>query len=397
MIDVIRQWLFRVFMVALLSGLPMAQAQQQIEAAGSTWYGEALAAGDGLVAVGSEASDFVDIYRRTADGWQRDGRVLATDGNSFGYRAALGGGWLAIANRNIAVGGWPNYVDLFRRNDGNWSFVQRVATPNALPFDSGYIHKMAVGADSLVVSLVRYGAEGEIAGYSTWYYDYAGGTWSAARQLLSPYVQRWFGVGLSMDGDRLAVADLAAPISGGYGAASVYRRIGGTWMHTATLITPQPSQLAFGLDVALCGKRLAVTATPLSNQPLPRFNRIFLYAGEDIVWGADGPPLLSPLPSASQFDERFGTKLACSHEALATRANLRSTVHAVSLTGERTLQQLTVAQASYSAGDTIAIHGGDVLVADYWGPEGPGPGLDHRGLVFAFNGAVDSIFVQGFE
>ena len=83
MIDVIRQWLFRVFMVALLSGLPMAQAQQQIEAAGSTWYGEALAAGDGLVAVGSEASDFVDIYRRTADGWQQDGRVLATDGMNF--------------------------------------------------------------------------------------------------------------------------------------------------------------------------------------------------------------------------------------------------------------------------------------------------------------------------
>lgn len=397
MIDVVRHGLVRVFLVALLSGPSIAQAQQQIEAADSTWYGEALAAGDGLVAVGSEASDFVDVYRRTADGWQLDGHVLATDGNSFGYRAALGGGWLAIANRDIAVGGWPNYVDLFRRTGGSWSFVQRVATPNVLPLDSGYIHKMAVGADSLVVSLVHYGSEGETAGYSTWYYDYTGGTWSAARQLLAPYVQRWFGVGLSMDGDRLAVADVAAPISGGYGAASVYRRIGGGWMHTATLVTPQPSQLALGLDIALCGKRLAVTATPLDNQPLPQLNRIFLYAGEDIAWSQDGPPLLSPLPSANQYDERFGTKLACSHEALATRANLRSTVHAVSLTGERTIQQLTVAQASYSAGDTIAVHGGDVLVADQWGPEGPGPGLDHRGLVFAFNGGVDSIFLHGFE
>lgn len=391
------QFCVGVIAAACCSGTTLAQ--QPLDNIGNAgWYGHGMAAGDGLVAIGTASTGgYVDIYRRESAGWQFDARVVAIDANSFGYRVALGGGWLAVANRNTAaVNGWPNYVDLFRRdNGGTWVFVQRVDSPAALPFDSGYIDHMAVMANSLVISARRYDGEGGTRDYRTFFYDYANGSWGPARQLVPPYKARFFGADLSVDGDQLAVADPVARVSGSDGVVSIYRRIGLDWVHAAALLSPQPAQLSFGGDVALCGKHLAVLAYPLSGQPLPAQNRVFLYEGENVAWAVDGEPLLSPAPSPSPQYDGFGSGLSCSDSALAMRSNLRNTAHALSLTGTRTLHQLTVALPAYDAGETIVVNGGDVLLADHMGPGGPPSNM--RGVVFAFNAAVDSIFVHGFD
>lgn len=373
-------------------------AQQQLDNTGAAgWYGHGLATGDGLVAIGTGSTGgYVDIYRRETSGWEFGVRVLPTDGNSFGYRVALGGGWLAVANRNIDVSGWPNYIDLFRRDgSGTWVFVQRVESPGAMPFDSDYVDRMAVMANSLVISVQRYEAEGATRDYRTFFYDFANGSWGPARQLVPPYTARFFGASLSLDGDQLAVADPLASVDGSRGVVSIYRRIGLDWVHATALLSPQPAQLSFGGDVALCGRHLSVLAQPLSNQPLPARNRVFLYDGDNLAWAADGEPLLSPVPSPSPQYDGFGSGLSCSGSALAMRSNDRNAVHALSLAGARTLQQLTVALPAYDAGETIAVHGGDVLLADHMGPGGPPSNM--RGVVFAFNAAVDSIFVHGFD
>lgn len=368
-------------------------AQQQLEAPGTAWYGQGLAAGDGLIAIGTASSDLVDIYRRDAAGWQFDARVLAVDGNSFGYRVALGGGWLAVANRDTEVTGWPNFVDLFRRNGAGWQFQQRVAMPVALPFDDGYVHEMVVGADALFVSIRRYNPLGDVRDIRVFHWAYGGSAWGTPQQLLAPYAQRFFGAGLSLDGDRLAVADSQVSVAGGIGAVSVYRRISGSWIHAAALLSPQPAQLSFGNDVAICGERLAVLAMPRPGQAVA--NQVLLYAGQDIAWQAVGTPIYSPNPPANPNYALFGTELNCSREGLAMRSNLHNTVHALSLSGTPLLHQLTIGLPAYAAGEEIAVSGGDVLVADYMGPGGPT--VDVRGLVFAFNTAIDSIFVHGFD
>lgn len=398
MVTITCKGLVGLFAAALAVAAPTVGAQQALTPSSTAggWYGHGLAVGDGFAAIGTGSSGgFVDIYHRDGSGWQFDASVQPIDGNAFGYRVALGGGWLAVANRNIAVSGWPNYIDLFRRDGGSWTFRQRVAMPFSSGNSAGYVQSLVVSADALVASTLSFGLEGEYAAWRTYVFDFVAGSWGTAQPLQPPYAANFFGESLALSGDLLAVSTWRDRVGPSTGAVSLFRRSGGTWSHVTVLSSPAPAQLDFGASIALCGNRLAVLARPLPGQPTPVQNRVLTYTGSGPFWSLDGAPILSSVAAPNPQYDIFGTKLACSESGLAMSGTLARTVAAVSLTGARTVQTLSVALPSYAPGDSIAVHGGDVLVADYMGPVGPPNAMP--GVVFAFNGAIDSIYVHGFD
>ncbi|WP_386071109.1 hypothetical protein ACFJIW_10850 [Tahibacter sp. UC22_41] len=394
---VIRRGFAGLFAAALAAMAPMVAAQQALTPHGSfgSWYGHGLAVGDGFAAIGTGSSGgFVDVYRRDGGGWQFETSLLPTDSNAFGYRVALGGGWLAVANRNISASGWPNYIDLFRRDGGNWTFRQRVAMPFSSANSAGYVEKLVVSADALVASTLNIAVEGEIASIRTYAFDFVDGSWGTAQLLQPPYTANFFGESLALSGDLLAVSTWRDRVGPSTGAVSLFRRSGTAWTHVTVVTSPTPAQLDVGASIALCGNRLAVLAQPLPEQPGPVQNRVLTYTGSGPVWSSEGAPLLSPTASPNPQYDSFGKRLACSDSALAMMDSQAGKA-AVSLTGPRTVQTLSVALPSHSPGDSIAVHGGDVLVADYMGPLGPPNAMP--GIVFAFNGAIDAIFAHGFD
>ncbi len=369
------------------AGGALAQ-QQRIDGRYYGGFGHALATGDGRLAIGSNSNaGYIDIFRREVEGWQFEGRVFSTYDNVFGYRIALGGGWLAIAS--LSEDGYRNHVNLFRRDgSGAWAFVQRVESPGQVA--ENYVEQMVVKDNSLVISSQRRDGEGGTLEYRTYVFDYANGTWGPAWRLLPPFTAWRFGSEIALDGDRLAVVDR---IVGGGGAVSIFRQYFNGWGHEATLTTPQPNQLLFGDHVALCGGRLAVMAQEFGYQPQPIANQVFIYRFDGSNWVADGAPLLSPVPPAVPYIERFGAELACDGKVLAMRGNADHSAHVLSLDGNREMQTLQVIEPARSAGGVIAVHGSDVMLSDSnrYGLDQPG------GVVFAFLNTIDAIFVDTFD
>lgn len=386
-----------LFLAAALAA-PVASAQQALHPSNGSgnWYGQGMASGDGFVAIGaggqSVSGGLVDVYRRGANGWQLDATVRPADVRPFGSRVALGGGWLAAANTELTGGGQRRAIDLFRRGDDGWSFTQRLALPADLPAGSYSVGNLVVSADVLVATAVLIGVEGETSGVRTYTFNFADGHWGAAQLLAPPVPTAFFGEGLALADGLLAVSSAQA---GGSGRVALYRRSGTDWTLADTLLSPQPQQLDFGAEVALCGRYLAVLARTLPGLPPPLRNRVFVFAHDGSQWVPDGAALQPATPPPNPQQDIFGSNLACSESVLAMRGAVTGTTASVSLAGDRQLQLHSVALPSYSPGDSIAVFGGDVLVADPYGPNGSSGSMP--GVVFAFADAVDSIFLNGFD
>jgi hypothetical protein len=228
--------------------------------------GSAVAAHDGLLAVGAPGVDAVaddagavHLFRRAADGWRHDGRLAPDD---LGVAAGFGGA-VAVADGAVLVGAPRDRADagaayLFERSEGRLARVATLAPADAAAFD--FVGSaVALGDGLALVGAPGHDGAGEDAGTVIVYRAGPDGWHEATRWRpgdLPPGAR--FGAALALHGD---VAVVGAPGVGASGAAYVYERAEEGWV-VRDRVEPAGAgpDAAFGEAVASDGATIVVGA-----------------------------------------------------------------------------------------------------------------------------------------
>ncbi|HSH44692.1 MAG TPA: hypothetical protein VK966_02490, partial [Longimicrobiales bacterium] len=170
-------------------------------------FGAALAAGDGLLAVGAPAADGsgqVFVYRMTAGGWDAAGSFGAadgSDGDGLGSAVAVDGDRIlaGAAGRNDRAGG--AYV--FRQDPGTGEWTQEAAlVVSGLEQRNGFGSAVALAGNRALVGAPGFDqGTGVVVEFQR---DAIGGEWEQARRLLPFDASQYnrFGTAVALeDGD----------------------------------------------------------------------------------------------------------------------------------------------------------------------------------------------------
>lgn len=371
-----------------------ATAQQILlpDEANDPTFGHKIAASSTDLAIASVGySDYVAIYRRPAGEWQRVQTLYAREGaREYGYAMAMSEHWLAVAWRDYdaAPGTLETYIDLFRRDGDEWSFVEQIDSP--VQTLRGYIQMMALSDTALVVREVQHVGETTII-IKLHVLGRSGEGWGAPQILTAPGATNTFGIAFDVSDEMLAVADSGRNTTG---AITTFRRSGGTWVPASTLGPPSTVPAGgFGQTLAICGERLAVQLLKVSSgNP----NRIAIFEGGPDLWS-----LSSEVAPSSDLSFTFGFDIQCNAFALVTGGgSAREFFYALPLTGVPELLVLQPFPLPPPWGYMclgFAVIGGDAICSTQRQTFLPPPQPESEGIVYAFNDAVDRLFVSGFD
>lgn len=372
-----------VFAVGML--LPaLAAAQQKLTPLASDgwapFFGSAVGGYDGRLAVAARwggKGGFVDFFERDAAGvWQRAERVESPirDADSYGHAIAMGGGWLAVAGRDL-LRPWDNFVDLFQQTDGVWRFAQRVAVPPQT--NQTYVRAMAVSARTLALSMDHYDPDANIVRTHTVTFHYAGGSWGYPLEPPRPAGVDLIGLALVLDGESLFVTAPNVVLS--------YVFSGGSWSLASTLNGPGGNQ--YGRALAHCGERLYVGR--------PYSGIVYVYRGNAQGWVEDGPPITTP---SGRAGTPFGNALACEGDKLVVLESTIFAAHVVDMAAGRRVITYTIADpAARTLDQHIGLAGGTFVVSQSnQTPLGAPPGTN-IGAAYVFDPDTDLVFADGFD
>ncbi len=372
-----------------------AQAQQVLlgEPPNDIPFGKKMAFSRDQVAIAAPSyRGNVGVYRAHEGQWILDQNIPAQEGmNEFGYALAMSDRWLAIAWRDYTPpsGAHTSRVDMYRRSQDAWHFVQRLPSP--VTSANGYIRNIALSESSLVVSediwIDKYTVRYEVRVVE---YDDAEG-WGTPQLLSVPGAGNTFGYAISASNDTLAITDLSRS---GSGAVVIFEREAGRWQEVAVHGAPStmPSR-QFGQAVAVCGTHVAVhlTAPLLGSDP----DRIVLFRRSATGWGSAGA--VEPPSSASP---RLGQRVVCNEWALAFESMAsQAPFFGVPLHGDRVVRVLRPATHPPIAGTlcgSFAAVGSDLLCGSSIPSGLPAPQPSYRGVVYAFPDIVP-LFASAFD
>lgn len=194
------------------------------------------------------------VFERGPAGWTQTATLSSSDRpESFGVSVAIAGNFLAVGEG----GGPANHVHVYRRTNGQWMEHEVITNPAAQTTQLiSFGRTLALAGDMLVIGSPNEDLapatsslyEGSGAAYV---HDLSGARWQGARRLAPPVGidARYFGDGVSTDGDRIAVT------SGGSQYAFVFAQTGSEWAEVARLDD-------LSGPVAIDGDTLVVGARP---------------------------------------------------------------------------------------------------------------------------------------
>jgi len=187
---------------------------------------------------------------------------------------------------------------------------------------------VAIQGDTLVVGASNKHLAGSGAG-AAYVFDRTGGVWAETQKLIPSDLTARIGLGssVSIDGDLLVVGaslhDFGLNYSADYGAAYVFRRIGGAWLEEQRLRpTISLGDMRFGTSVFVSGDRILIGA-PGDNDGTNEAGSAFIFDGSGSNW-TQTQKLQLPLPD---HQWRFG-------ESVALRGDRAIVGSAPSLSGE---------------------------------------------------------------
>jgi len=346
-------------------------------------FGESVATNGLDLAIGAPAGDgFVEVYRRTSDGWVSVQRLVPVDTQAYGYRLAISEEWLAIASRDLASSGWPSFIDLYSRPGGHWTFSQRLESP--LPGSQGYIARMQLSDSALTIA-----SDSESGRTRTFNFDRVEATWGGVGEIHLPYSSQYTGRAIASNENLLVTSDVYTQALGGWGAVSTFARVQGTWVHASAMSSSVMPPFYYGTGVLLCGGRLIVSVSSYSLNP--QSGRVLIYERDFLDWS----PMAEIVPSADA-DYRFGQIMHCNDSTLLVGGDPANRVIAYSLNDMHDPAVLVVNDpTSPMTLRKMAVIGGDVVVTDPSATDVPfGPAL---GAVYIFLNALDPIFKNGFD
>ena len=259
-------------------------------------FGAAVAIRDGIAFVGipnAVPNSHVAVYAETATGWQRTATLTVPDAVPVGFRS--NGFGRAITFRDgLAVIGSYSFVHVFRRVNGVWTDVQKLAPP---PQPS------PTGPDFWKISAMRYEngilaiGWNHFAGSLVHVYELAStGKLVKRATLRASDGTTGFGVDVATAGNVLVV--------GANGAAYVFRRRSdGTWARTQKLIGADSSPVSsFGAAVAI-DQGMIIVGAP-EHDCVGGDNGVFCSGGSPNGAGAGGAAY-GFVPFSGQFVQVF--------------------------------------------------------------------------------------------
>lgn len=246
-------------------------------------FGESLAYDGNWLVVGAPGAGEAYVFDANFGNAQAllIGDGSGSPGNAFGQAVAISGGRIAVGAPLADINGTDNgRVYLFRENAGAWA---QAASVDSGPVSgitgisasgSGFGAALALDGDRLVIGAPY--ENGPVSQGVALVYRYTAGSWSNPQALLKPAIDKpdFFGRAVDIEGDTIVVGaifhDSAHPDSG---AVHVFGRDAATgiWSHRQKLVASNAiADEEFGASVDIQGDTLLV-GVPNGLNPIPNF------------------------------------------------------------------------------------------------------------------------------
>lgn len=272
--------------------------------------------------------DRVHVYQRSGASWVSSFQIVPPPGApvaALGTALAFDGDTLVaadLANQN-ANGSGAGAVFVYVRSGSTWQFQQFLIASNGTQ-DDEFGRDVALDGDTLVVG--AHEANGAVfLGGSAYVFERVGSVWSETA-ILNPSIGAFmahFGRSVAMDGDTIAIGaptDEGAAVSDG--VVYVFCRSGDQWVEEARLFDPAAiGGEFFGTGLSLDGDRLAIG--------LIGDKELDLIAPSGAVWiyersGTTWSPVQKLHASDAKPQGGFGNEIVLSGDTLVTSGYVSS-------------------------------------------------------------------------
>ena len=267
---------------------------------------------DGTVAItgapyeddGGNSAGAAYLYSYSGTRWVDGAKLTAWDAQSepvandrFGDSVAISGEWAMVGAPNSDPSGLSGAgaVYVFRNQNGVWRQWQKLV-PADLDAKDGFGGRMDLDGTTLVVTAPT---QNEADLGAAYVYVLNGSSWQQQQRLTASdgYAGDYFGLGVAVDGDTLAVGHPHE--NSARGDVHVYTRSSGVWTERTTLAHSDPANNDnFGWSVGIDGGTIAVGVPQRSSS----MGEVFVFNGSGASWSSDAV-LLAPGRAAS---DRFG-------------------------------------------------------------------------------------------
>ncbi|MFT3771417.1 MAG: MYXO-CTERM sorting domain-containing protein [Minicystis sp.] len=231
----------------------------------------------------------VYVFVRNNGVWTFQQRLVASDQvayDSFGYSVSISGDTAVIGAPDV---GSPPKIHVgaayvFVRVGSTWTEQAKIPSPNQIDFDA-FGASVSISGDTALV-----GTDSSQSVSRAFAYVRSGGVWTLQAQLI-PSVQLFstrYGSALAITGDTAIVGAPAEPDPNNnsikLGAAYIFARSGATWAQKARLVASTPtSQMKFGCSVAIEGNTVLVGALG-SDGAVATTGAAYVFTGSGSLW-----------------------------------------------------------------------------------------------------------------
>lgn len=261
-------------------------------------FGESVAIHGERAVVGASGDDdfglsagAVYVFREVGAQWIEEAKLVspqAAAGGLFGWKVALDGKQILVAERDAAIHGFASgVVWVFELHGGLWTPVQRIAEPDDEP---GIRFGFALALDGERCAIASPDSEvaGEPIAGRVRVYERGARGWEQAALVTAPVptIHANFGHSLALRDRRLLVG---APEDSGDtpkrdGAAHLFELHGDAWLPTAVLLASDTRpEYDFGIAVAWAGE-VALVGSTLAETPPASENAVYLFRESDAGW-----------------------------------------------------------------------------------------------------------------
>jgi len=287
--------------------------------------GETLAVGAPGRDSGSGASAASDsgaafVFARDGTGFAAPSSLMAGTPRAaarFGTAIAVDGDTIAVSAPQDSGGG---AVYVFERDAAGGDFREQARLAHPAPAnDLKFGASLALAGDTLLVGVPGDDRD-RVDGGAVFFFTRDGSLWGAGTRLAptAPQAAAWFGSGVALDGDRLAVGatgESSAAFTSG--AVYVFERSGAGFRQQARVVAGNAGVAdLFGDSVALAGDTLAVGAVGASTSQ-GSSGAVYLFAREGDAW----PQTQQLGASNASFGAAFGARVALAGDILVTGAS----------------------------------------------------------------------------
>ncbi|MBN2445754.1 MAG: hypothetical protein JXO22_03460, partial [Phycisphaerae bacterium] len=243
------------------------------EGSGGDYFGSALAVSGNVAVIGAYGDDdrgnnagAAYVYRRGATAWEREAKLLASDGASIDLAGRSvdidGDSAIMGAYQDDDLGSASGSAYVFHFDGSNWSQQAKLLPSDGVASDY-FGYAVAIDGDTAIVGAYQDDDNGADSG-SAYVFTRTGSTWSQHSKLVPAdnAAGDGFGYSVALDGN-IAVIGAYRDDSNGYnaGSAYVFRYDGAYWIQETELLSSDGNAYdRFGCAVAVAGDVAVVGA-----------------------------------------------------------------------------------------------------------------------------------------